>query len=121
MWHWGFYLSGRFSRVEQPPCSGRPVDHVCKVIIGLGSMVGAGVFAAFIPASQAAGSGLLVGPVIAAAVPNCNTTASAQLAAQSPTSGGSFVYGRERLSPWPGFWPGGASSSARRQAARPWP
>jgi basic amino acid/polyamine antiporter, APA family len=76
------------------------------VVIGLGSMIGAGVFAAFTPAAQAAGSGLLIGLVVAAAVAFCNATASAQLAAQYPTSGGTYVYGRERLGPWPGFLAG---------------
>ena len=73
------------------------------VVIGLGSMIGAGVFAAFAPAAQAAGAGLLVGLAIAAVVAYCNATASAQLAAQYPTSGGTYVYGRERLGPWWGF------------------
>ena len=73
------------------------------VVIGLGSMVGAGVFSAFTPAAAAAGSGLLVGLVVAAVVAWCNATASAQLAAQYPTSGGTYVYGRERLGPWWGF------------------
>jgi APA family basic amino acid/polyamine antiporter len=76
------------------------------VVIGLGSMIGAGVFAAFTPAAQAAGSGLLIGLVLAAAVAFCNATASAQLAAEYPTSGGTYVYGRERLGPWPGFLAG---------------
>ena len=66
-------------------------------------MVGAGVFSAFTPAAAAAGSGLLVGLVVAAVVAWCNATASAQLAAQYPTSGGTYVYGRERLGPWWGF------------------
>ncbi|MEE6281717.1 APC family permease [Georgenia sunbinii] len=78
------------------------------VVIGLGSMIGAGVFAAFSPAAAVAGSGLLVGLVIAAAVAYANATASAQLAAQYPTSGGTYVYGRERLGPWPGFLAGWA-------------
>jgi APA family basic amino acid/polyamine antiporter len=73
------------------------------VVIGLGSMVGAGVFAAFTPAAEAAGSALLVGLAIAALVAYCNATSSAQLAAQYPTSGGTYVYGRERLGEWPGF------------------
>jgi APA family basic amino acid/polyamine antiporter len=73
------------------------------VVVGLGSMIGAGVFAAFTPAAAAAGSGLLVGLVVAAVVAWCNATASAQLAAQYPTSGGTYVYGRERLGPWWGF------------------
>ncbi|MGY2002095.1 APC family permease [Blastococcus sp. SYSU DS1024] len=76
------------------------------VVIGLGSMVGAGVFAAFSPAAQAAGAGLLIGLAIAAVVAYCNATASAQLAAQYPTSGGTYVYGRERLGPWWGFLAG---------------
>jgi APA family basic amino acid/polyamine antiporter len=76
------------------------------VLIGLGSMIGAGVFAAFAPAARAAGSGLLIGLALAAAVAYCNATASAQLAASYPTSGGSYVYGRERLGDWWGFLAG---------------
>ena len=76
------------------------------VIIGLGSMIGAGVFAAFGPAAKAAGSGLLVGLALAAGVAYCNAVASAQLAAQYPTSGGTYVYGRERLGEWWGFGAG---------------
>ncbi|HZM19657.1 MAG TPA: APC family permease [Gaiellaceae bacterium] len=76
------------------------------VVIGLGSMIGAGVFSAFAPAAAAAGSGLLVGLGLAAAVAYCNAVASAQLAAQYPTSGGSYVYGRERLGEWWGFLAG---------------
>ena len=73
------------------------------VVIGLGSMIGAGVFSAFAPAARAAGSGLLIGLALAAAVAYCNAVASAQLAAQYPTSGGTYVYGRERLGEWWGF------------------
>ena len=76
------------------------------VVIGLGSMIGAGVFSAFAPAAEAAGSGLLVGLGLAAAVAYCNAVASAQLAAQYPTSGGTYVYGRERLGEWWGFLAG---------------
>jgi basic amino acid/polyamine antiporter, APA family len=73
------------------------------VVIGLGSMIGAGVFAAFGPAARAAGSGLLIGLAIAALIAYCNATASAQLAAVYPTSGGTYIYGRERLGEWWGF------------------
>lgn len=76
------------------------------VIIGLGSMIGAGIFAAFAPAAAAAGAGLVIGLGIAAVVAYCNATSSAQLAAQYPTSGGTYVYGRERLGDWPGFLAG---------------
>lgn len=76
------------------------------VVIGLGSMVGAGVFTAFAPAAAVAGPALLVGLAVAAVVAYANATASAQLAAQYPTSGGTYVYGRERLGPWWGFLAG---------------
>lgn len=76
------------------------------VVIGLGSMIGAGVFAAFGPAAAAAGTGLLVGLVLAAVIAYCNAVASAQLAAVYPTSGGTYIYGRERLGPWWGFTAG---------------
>jgi APA family basic amino acid/polyamine antiporter len=73
------------------------------VVIGLGSMIGAGVFAAFGPAAKAAGSGLLIGLALAAIIAYCNAIASAQLAAAYPTSGGTYIYGRERLGHWWGF------------------
>ncbi|MDQ1424922.1 MAG: basic amino acid/polyamine antiporter, family, partial [Acidimicrobiaceae bacterium] len=57
------------------------------VVIGLGSMIGAGVFAAIGPAARVAGSGLLVGLAIAAFVAYCNATSSAALAALYPVSG----------------------------------
>lgn len=76
------------------------------VVIGLGSMIGAGVFAAFGPAAKVAGTGLLIGLAIAAVIAYCNATASAQLAAVYPTSGGTYIYGRERLGPWWGFTAG---------------
>ncbi|WP_255059182.1 APC family permease [Mycolicibacterium arenosum] len=69
------------------------------VTVGLGAMLGAGIFAALTPAAAAAGSWLLVGLAIAAAVAYCNATSSARLAALYPQSGGTYVYGRERLGP----------------------
>jgi APA family basic amino acid/polyamine antiporter len=85
------------------PALARRLGTADAVVIGLGSMMGAGVFAAFGPAARAAGAGLLIGLVLAAAIAYCNATASAQLAAVYPTSGGTYIYGRERLGPWWGF------------------
>lgn len=73
------------------------------VFIGLGSMIGAGVFAVWAPAADAAGTGLLIGLAIAAVVAFGNATSSAQLAAAHPTSGGAYAYGRAELGPWWGF------------------
>lgn len=88
------------------PALARKLGTTDAVVIGLGSMIGAGIFASFAPAAAAAGAGLLIGLAIAAIVAYCNATASAQLAAQYPTSGGTYVYGRERLGEWPGFLAG---------------
>ncbi len=76
------------------------------VVIGLGSMIGAGVFASIGPAARAAGGGLLLGLAVAAFVAYCNATSSAQLAAIYPVSGGTYVYGRERLGPFWGYLAG---------------
>lgn len=76
------------------------------VVIGLGSMLGAGIFAALAPAAAAAGSGLLVGLAVAAIVAHCNATSSARLAARHPQSGGTYVYGRERLGEFWGYLAG---------------
>src|SRR6056297_140098 len=69
------------------------------VVVGAGSMIGAGVFAAWGPASEAAGTGLIIGLAIAGVVAFCNATSSAQLAAVHPESGGTYVYARHRIGP----------------------
>ncbi|MDX2897913.1 amino acid permease, partial [Streptomyces scabiei] len=78
------------------------------VVVGLGSMVGAGIFAALGPAARAAGSGLLIGLAAAAVVAYCNAMSSARLAARYPASGGTYVYGRERLGAFWGYLAGWA-------------
>lgn len=78
------------------------------VFVGVSSMLGAGVFSVFAPAAAVAGSDLLLGLAIAAAVAWCNASSSAHLATVYPTSGGTYVYGREQLGPWWGFTAGWA-------------
>lgn len=76
------------------------------VFLGLGSMIGAGVFAAFGPAAHAAGGGLLPALALAAVIAYCNATSSARLAAIHPESGGTYVYGREKLGEFWGYLAG---------------
>ena len=76
------------------------------VVIGLGAMIGAGIFAAPGPAAQAAGSWLLAGLALAAIVAYANATSSAQLAALHPESGGTYVYARHHLGEFWGFLAG---------------
>ncbi len=78
------------------------------VMVGLGSMLGAGVFVAFAPAAAAAGGLLWLGLLVAAVVAYCNASSSAKLAALYPESGGTYVYGRERLGPFWGYLAGWA-------------
>jgi APA family basic amino acid/polyamine antiporter len=76
------------------------------VVVGLGSMVGAGIFTALSPAARAAGPGLLVALGVAGVVAYCNAMSSARLAAVYPASGGTYVYGRERLGEFWGYLAG---------------
>lgn len=76
------------------------------VVVGLGAMIGAGIFAALAPAARAAGGALLAALGIAALVAYCNARSSARLAARYPSSGGTYVYGRERLGPFWGYLAG---------------
>ena len=76
------------------------------VVIGLGSMIGAGVFVAIAPAARVAGAGLLYALVAAGFVAYCNATSSARLAARYPESGGTYVYGRRRLGEFWGYLAG---------------
>jgi basic amino acid/polyamine antiporter, APA family len=90
----------------QSPGLARQLGLGDAVVIGLGSMLGAGVFAAFTPAAKAAGAGLLLGLAVAAVVAYCNATSSARLAALYPASGGTYVYGRKRLGDFWGYLAG---------------
>lgn len=76
------------------------------VTIGLGSMIGAGVFAVWAPAAGAAGGLVLVALVLAAVVAVCNALSSAVLASRYPSAGGTYVYGTKRLGPLWGFLAG---------------
>ncbi|MFE5771998.1 APC family permease [Streptomyces sp. NPDC056485] len=79
------------------------------VVVGLGAMVGAGIFAALAPAAGAAGpagGALLAALAVAALIAYCNAHSSARLAARYPASGGTYVYGRERLGPFWGYLAG---------------
>jgi len=76
------------------------------VVIGLGAMLGAGIFAAPAPAAAAAGSWMLAGLALAGVVAFANATSSAQLAALYPEAGGTYVYARHRLGNFWGFLAG---------------
>lgn len=67
-------------------------------IVGLGAMLGTGVFAAWTPALGLAGSALLAALALAAVVAALNATSTASLARVLPEAGGAYAYGRAYLS-----------------------
>jgi len=73
-----------------------PLD---AVALGLGGMIGTGVFVVPGPVAAVAGRDLLVCLLLAAAVAACNATSAARLAARYPVSGGAYHWGRELLHP----------------------
>ena len=92
------------------PCSPAPLQRAGRARrhrLGLGSMLGAGVFVVFSPAAVrrrvAAVARRWPWP---APSPTATPSASAQLAASYPASGGAYVYGRRQLGEWPGFLAG---------------
>jgi APA family basic amino acid/polyamine antiporter len=72
-------------------------------MMGLGSIIGTGVFVSIGIAAGIAGPAVVVAIAIAAAVATCNALNSAQLAANHPVSGGTYEYGYRFLRPWLGF------------------
>lgn len=82
---------------RQPPRLGL----VPAIGIGVGSMLGAGVFVVWSPAASAAGTWLPVAVLLAAAIAVINALSTAHLAALHPVAGGAYAYGmRELRAPW---------------------
>lgn len=74
--------------------------------MGLGAMVGTGVFVSIGIAAGIAGPAVVLAIVIAAGVAACNGLSSAQLAASHSVSGGTYEYGYKYLTPVYGFTAG---------------
>src|SRR5687767_10950580 len=71
--------------------------------VGLGAIIGAGIFVVTGVAAGVAGPAFLVGLLLAGIAATCNALSSAQLAATYPQSGGTYEYGYRVLHPWAGF------------------
>lgn len=76
------------------------------VLIGVGSMVGAGIYSVWSEAALSAGRNLLIGLLLAGLVAWCNAQSTARLAAIYPESGGAYIFGRNQLGPLRGFTAG---------------
>ena len=73
------------------------------ITLGLGSILGTGVFISLLFAVQIAGEWAVVSVAVAALLAVCNGLSSAQLAASHPVSGGAYEYGYRYLTPALGF------------------
>ncbi len=73
------------------------------VMLGLGSIVGTGVFVSIGIAAGVTGSSLMFAVMLAALVASFNGLSSAQLAANHAVSGGTYEYGYKYLKPVLGF------------------
>lgn len=71
--------------------------------VGLGAIIGAGLFVVTGVAAGVAGPAMLVGLLIAGAGATCNALSSADLAANFPRAGGTYEYANRVLNPWLGF------------------
>ena len=71
--------------------------------MGLGSIVGTGVFVSIGIAAGVTAPSVILAVVLAALLAGCNALSSAQLAASHPVSGGTYEYGYKYLSPALGF------------------
>ena len=97
------FLVARPSNMAEKQELRRQIGGVGAVMLGLGSILGTGVFVSIGIGTGVAGSNIIWAIVIAAAVAICNGLSSAQLAAVHPVSGGTYEYGYRWLSPRMGF------------------
>jgi APA family basic amino acid/polyamine antiporter len=86
-------------------------------MMGLGSIVGTGVFVSIGIAAGVAGPAVILAIVLAAGLATCNALSSAQLAAAHPVSGGTYEYGYKYLRPWLGFTAGWTFLCAKTASA----
>jgi len=87
------------------------------VWMGLGSILGTGVFVSLGIATGVVGSGIVFAVALAAVVATANGLSSAQLAAALPVSGGTYEYGHALVHPAAGFAAGWMFLAAKSASA----
>lgn len=91
---------------DTTPALARVVGVPGAVMMGLGSILGTGIFVSIGIAAGVTGPSVVVAVLLAAAVATFNGLSSAQLAASHPVSGGTYEYGYRYLNPTLGFTAG---------------
>ena len=93
-------------KTSQQPQLKRVIGLSGAMMMGLGSIIGTGVFVSLGIGVGIAGPSVLLAIMLAAGVAMCNGLSSAQLAANHPVSGGTYEYGHRWLNPSLGFTAG---------------
>ncbi len=102
---------------QQPDRLRRELGVGGAVLLGLGSILGTGVFVSLGIAAGITGSSVVLAVALAALLATMNGLNSAQLAANHPVSGGTYEYGYHYLRPWLGFLAGWAFLVAKSASA----
>ena len=105
------------SHGSSDPQLARVVGVPGALLLGLGSILGTGIFVSLGIAAGVTGPSVVIAVLIAAAVATCNGLSSAQLAASHPVSGGTYEYGYRYLSPALGFSAGWMFTAAKSASA----
>ncbi|MEX0660227.1 MAG: APC family permease [Balneolaceae bacterium] len=87
------------------------------ILMGMGSIIGTGLFVSIAIATQIAGDGIIIAIIIAAVLATLNGLSSAQLAAAHPVSGGTYEYGYKYLGSYFGFTAGWMFVTAKTASA----
>jgi APA family basic amino acid/polyamine antiporter len=95
----------------------RKLGLVDAVFLGLGAILGAGVFVVTGVAAQVAGPAMLIGFLLAGFVALCNALSVAQLAKVYPVSGGTYIYATKQIHPLAGFMAGWMFLTSKLAAA----
>lgn len=89
--------------MTQPTLLKRELGVFGATMMGLGAILGTGVFVSIGIAAGIAGPAVIIAIALAAVVAVCNGLSSAQLAANHAVSGGTYEYGYKYLNSWFGF------------------
>lgn len=106
--------------MDHPPTENqlkRSIRTPGAILMGLGSILGTGLFVSLAIATQVAGNGIVLSIILAGILAAFNGLSSAQLAANYPVSGGTYEYGYRTLSSWWGFSAGWMFLTAKSASA----
>ena len=90
------------------------------IAIGMGAMIGAGLFFVWAPAAALAGPMLPAAIALAGAIAVLNALSTAQLAMEHPVSGGAYAYGRAEVGERVGFTAGWMFLTGKTASATAW-